>query len=221
MTPPSTPWGVRRLLIAGLAALAVLGSGLAPDAAGAKKKKKQRAAGIYVGETNHVEFTTVRFRLTPQGGIVDFTVPNVPMGCNVAHSYEVGDTTYYSKVDTLAAPPMSIGPVGKKLPIDRRFHYEDPLPPPPPTFGSPPPLGSPPYRGIYVDALSTVIKSKPFYTGPLGPGFKGRANLATYSDTRGAFGTEECHASSSLWDPGEYKPGFEWTAVKQVKRKKK
>ena len=172
VTPSSTPWGVRRLLIAGLAALAVLGSGLAPDAAGAKKKKKQRAAGIYVGETNHVEFTTVRFRLTPQGGIVDFTVPNVPMGCNVAHSYEVGDTTYYSKVDTLTAPPMSIGPVGKKLPMDRRFHYEDPLPPAtdiriPPAVGLAPVPRNLRRRPLHGDQVEALLH------GAAGPGLQG------------------------------------------------
>jgi hypothetical protein len=79
MTASSTPWGVRRALIAGLAALTVLAWGLASDAAGAKKKK-MRAAGIYVGQTAHIGSgmggpKTVRFRLTPQGGIVDFVSP--------------------------------------------------------------------------------------------------------------------------------------------------
>lgn len=146
-------------------------------------------------------------------------MPKLQLGCSIEHSYEVGDVTYSSKTDALTAPPMSIGPVGRKLPMGRRFSYEDPLPPAPPLFEPPPPSGSAPYRGIFVSAQTTVLRPKPFYSGPLGPGFRGRANLATVNDTRGALGTEACDAGGELWDPYQDKPGFEWAAVKQVKRK--
>ncbi len=221
VSPTAWDVGIRRILIAGLAVLTGLACGLATDAADAKKKKKRtRAAGIYVGTTNLVGFKTVRFRLTPQGGIVDFAVPDLQLSCSVENPD--GSTTFSRKPDALTAPPMSTGvPVpGRRLPLGMRFRYEDPLPPPPPTFGPRPSPGSSPYRGVFVTAESTVLRPKPFAEPPFGPGFSGRANLATFSNTRGAFGTEECHASSTLWDPGEFQPGFEWKAVRQGRRKK-
>jgi hypothetical protein len=206
-------------LITGLALLTMLMPAAATDFAEAKKKKKRKpVAGPYVGRTiDLLDSRPVRFRLTPQGQILDFTVPGLRLLCTT--EYEFGDVLYTDRIDTLTAPPMSIGPVPrKKLPMGRTFKHQDTLPPRPFPFDPRPDPGSAPFRGVFVRGITTVLRPKPFSQPPYGPGFQGRAGIATFSDTRGAYGTEECDVSG-LWDPGEIEPGFAWKAVRSTKKK--
>jgi hypothetical protein len=203
---------------AGLALLVALSLALTPDAVEAKKKKKRKpVAGPYVGNTTTTrDPLPVRFTLTPQGNIVNFVIPGVRLLCST--EYDGAPTVFSDRMDTLAAPPLSIGPVPrKKLPLGRTFQYVDPLPPLPDPFGPRPAPGAAPYRGIFVRGITTVLRPKPFSQPPFGPGFQGRAGIATFSNTRGAYGTEACDVGG-LWDPGEIEPGFEWKAVRAGKR---
>ncbi len=216
--------------LCGLLAVAVMGASTVASGAGrqavanaAKKKKKGKRhspAGPYIGVTDLLyqrHQASVTFRLTPDGTIVDFRI-DVLLDCTV----ETGnpEPPFYRKGDTIAPPPMSIGPLPRRgLPVGRTFRYQDPLPPPPDSTGFPPP-GSPPFRGIYVSGRSVA----PVSTGPppLLPGaaFEGQANLATFSDTWGAIGTEECDATGAADLSGQWW-GFDWAAKKAIPKRHK
>jgi len=199
-------------------------SGAGPEAlANAAKKKKgkrQSAAGLYVGVTDLLyqrNQASVTFRLTRDGTMVGFRI-DVQLDCIV----ETGnpEPPFYRKGDTIAPPPMSIGLLPRRgLPAGRTFLYRDPLPQPPDSTGFPPP-GSPPFRGIYVSGKTVA----PVTTGPppLLPGarIQGQANLATFSDTWGAIGTEECDATGSRDTSGEWW-GFDWAAKKATPKRHK
>jgi hypothetical protein len=208
------------MLVAALTALTALALLATAETADAKKKrKKQSAAGLYVGVTSHIgagQHPKVAFRLTPGGTIVNFVISNLPLLCSTED--RMGGSGFRTQMDTLAAPPMSLGgPLPRRgLPIGLSFLYEDPLPPPPPTFGDPPAPGSPPFRGIHVDGRTVVHTAKPFDILP-NADVRGQANLVTFSNTRGAVGTEECHAVSL--ESTSYS-GFDWAAIKKPIKKR-
>jgi hypothetical protein len=211
------------MLVAALTALAALALLSAAETADAKKKRKQQsAAGLYVGVTSHIgagQYPKVTFRLTRGGTVVNFVISDVPLLCEIEDRMP-GSLGFRTQVDTIAPPPMSLGAglPRRGLPIGLSFLYEDPLPPPPPTFGPPPPPGSPPYRGIHVDGRTVIHTAKPFDILP-NADVRGHANMATFNNTRGAVGTEECHASeleSTSWGTG-----FDWAASKKAVKKRK
>jgi hypothetical protein len=211
------------MLVAALTALAALALLAAAETADAKKKRKQQsAAGLYVGVTSHYSSVQpqpkVAFRLTPGGTVVNFVISNVPLLCSTED--RMGGSGFRTQIDTIAAPPMSLGgPLPRRgRPIGLSFLYENPLPPPPPTFGDPPPPGSPPFRGIHVDGRTVVHTAKPFDILP-NADVRGHANMATFNNTRGAVGTEECHAATLESD--SYGNGFDWAAKKAVKKRPK
>jgi hypothetical protein len=144
-------------------------------------------------------------------------VPGLRLLCST--EYDGLPTVFSDRTDTLAAPPMSIGgPVPrKKLPLGRTFEYFDQLPPRPDSFQPRPAPGAAPFRGILVRGSTTVLRPGPFSQPPFGPGFRGRAGIATFSNTRGAYGTEACDVSG-LWDSEEIEPGFAWKAVRAGRR---
>jgi hypothetical protein len=223
--PSSSP---RRILVAALAAFAAVALLAAPEAADAKKKKKKAksAAGLYVGQFDGMAVPVERpdpkltFRLTPDGTIVNFVITNVPLACHLqAYGPPTGNEVFYTRLDTIAAPPMSLGaPLPRRgLPLGLRFKYEDPLPPVPPDDEPLPTWGGPPFRGIHIDGRTFQANSK------FGGDFRGHANLATFSTTRGVPDSEVC----SLTDLGSgggntsYDGGFAWFAVKASSRGKK
>src|SRR5919201_213232 len=113
--PTSAP---RRVLVAALTALAALALLAPADAAHAKKKKKQSAAGLYVGGLDifaSPPIPRLTFQLNPDGTIVNFTITNVKLSCHIENYGEPGTTVYYDRLDTIAAPPMSLG-----APLPRR-----------------------------------------------------------------------------------------------------
>jgi hypothetical protein len=154
----------------------------------------------------------VSFRLNPDGTIVSFVITNLPLICTTEDYNIDTDPNLRRQLETLAAPPMSVGvPLPRRgLPLGLRFEYEDPLPPLQAPGDPPPPPGSPPFRGIYVDGHV-----------PKSGGFKGHANMAIFNNTRGAVGTEECHFkelhdSSYLSGSSE----FDWVAIKKARGKR-
>ena len=202
--------------LAALAALALLGAGGTADAK--KKRKKQSAAGLYVGSminlsTPDTKDPKVSFRLNPDGTVVGFTITNLPLICTT-EDYDIDtDPNLRIQLETLLAPPMSVGAAlpRRGLPLGLRFEYEDPLPPAKPVGDPPPPPGSPPFRGIHVDGHV-----------PRTGGFKGHSNMAIFNNTRDAAGTEECHYYRLSGD--SYLDGsseFDWYARKAPKRSKK
>ena len=217
----SPTWALRRIPALALAALVALASLAAAEGADAKKKRKAKsAAGLYSGTFIGLPprpTPRVTFRLNPDGSVVNFTLTNLPLSCFTLYygpPDEPGeDPAYRTQLETLAAPPMSVGArlPRRGLPAGLRFRYEDPLPPEPEIPPLPAP-GSPPFRGIYVDAKSTEYNR-----------FIGRANIAIFEDTRGAEGFEQC--SYHDIEGNSYVAGrggeFDWFAVKKVKRKKK
>ena len=185
-----------------------------------REKKKQSGAGLYVG--NMISLATpdtpdpkVSFRLNPDGTVVNFVITNLPLTCTTEDYNLNTDPNLRIQLETLAAPPMSVGArlPRRGLPLGLRFEHEEPLPPLQAPGDPPPPPGSPPFRGIYVDGHV-----------PKTGGFKGHANMAIFNNTRGAVGTEECHFRE-LHD-SSYLSGssdFDWIVVKKAggKRSKK
>lgn len=210
---------VRWMLIGALTALAAVALLAVAEAADAKKKK-QSAAGLYVGNmialaTPNTPDPKVTFQLTPDGTVVNFVITNLPLTC-ATEDYNVNtDPNLRRQLETLAAPPMSLGaPLPRRgLPLGLRFSYEDPLPPPPPMGGPPPPPGGPPFRGIHVTGKTVAFASGQF---------RGYVNMAIFNTTRGAVGTEECHFYD-LHEPGYVEGGgvFDWVAVKKAGKKRK
>jgi hypothetical protein len=217
----------RRMLVAALAALAALLLVAAvDDQADAKKKKKQSAAGLYVGGLDRIATAPgtpspkLTFQLTPDGTIVNFVITNVPLSCHIlTYGPPTGTEVYYERLDTIAAPPMSLGaPLPRRgLPIGLRFGYEDPLPPNPEQGEPLPPPGGPPFRGIHVDGRTFLPTPK------LAGDFRGHANLVTSSTTRGAPGSEVCYLTSPGSGSGNtsYDGGFEWFANKAAPKRSK
>jgi hypothetical protein len=216
-----------RMLVAALTALAAVLLLAAPEAADAKKKKKAKsAAGLYVGQFDGMAVPVERpdpkltFRLTPDGTIVNFVITNVPLACHLqAYGPPTGNEVFYTRLDTIAAPPMSLGaPLPRRgLPLGLRFKYEDPLPPVPELGEQQPMPGGPPFRGIHIDGRTFQANSK------FGGDFRGHANLATYSGTRGARGGEECYFRELGAGPGNtsYDGGGAWFANKVAPKRKK
>jgi hypothetical protein len=218
----------RRILVAATAACAALALLATAEAADAKKKRKrQSAAGLYVGGFDNIATLPgapspkLTFQLTPDGTIVNFVITNVKLSCHIENYAPPGTTVYYDRLDTIAAPPMSLGaPLPRRgLPIGLRFSYEDPLPPIPQESEPLPPPGGPPFRGIHVDGRTFLPTLK------LAGDFRGHANMATFSTTRGARGSEECYLADLGSGGGNtsYDGGLAWFASKKAgpKRKKR
>ncbi len=214
------------MLVAALTALAAVALFAAAGTADAKKKRKRgSAAGLYVGGFDNIATLPgaptprLTFQLTPDGTIVNFVITNVKLSCHIENYGPPGTTVYYNRLDTIAAPPMSLGaPLPRRgLPIGLRFGYEDPLPPMPQEGDPRPPSGGPPFRGIHIDGRTFTPTQK------LAGEFRGHANLATFNTTRGAVGSEECHLTDLGSGGGNtsYDGGFEWLASKKAAPKRK
>jgi hypothetical protein len=209
-------------------ALVALAPLAAVEAADAKKKKKQKsAAGLYVGTFDRISLLPgapnprLTFQLTPDGTIANFTITSVPLICTTEDYNVDTDPGLRRQFETIAAPPMSLGaPLPRRgLPIGLRFSYQDPLPPTPSQGDPLPPPGGPPFRGIFVNGRT--FRPTPKLAGD----FRGEANMATFNNTRGAVGTEECHLTGLGSGPENtsYDGGFAWYATKKAgpKRHKK
>ena len=107
------------LLCAAVAAVPVLGT------ADAKKKGKS-IAGKYVGKTEY--FGSLSFKLTRAGKILNFTLTDATLYCQVVAPPGTPENPEYEKVVTITHGPMSMEKKSKKNPQGKRFEVTDPTP---------------------------------------------------------------------------------------------
>ena len=107
------------LCAAAVAALPLLGT------ADAKKKGKS-IAGKYVGKTEY--FGTVSFKLTRSGKVLNFTLTDATLYCQVVAPPATPENPEYEKVVTITHGPMSMEKKSKKNPQGKRFEVSDPTP---------------------------------------------------------------------------------------------
>ncbi len=90
------------------------------------KKKGKSIAGKYVGKTEY--FGSVSFKLTRGGKILNFTLTDATLNCQVVAAPGEPDNPAYEKVVTVTHGPMSMQKKSNKNPQGKRFEITDPTP---------------------------------------------------------------------------------------------
>lgn len=172
-----------------MALLCATGVTAAPliGAAEAKKKRKAGIAGKYVGKTEY--FGTVSFKLTRSGKVLNFTLTDATMYCQVEVPPGTPENPETTKVVTITHGPMSMEKKSKKNPQGKRFEVSDPLPGP--TGGQ---------SGYFKGGIV------PLTSGPDGGrvlnemGFNGETGYETTNGPDGVPGTERCVTKLIDWE---------------------
>ena len=83
-------------------------------------------AGKYVGKTEY--FGTVSFKLTRSGKVLNFTLTDATLYCQVVAPPETPENPEYEKVVTITHGPMSMQKKSNKNPQGKKFEVSDPTP---------------------------------------------------------------------------------------------
>ena len=94
--------------------------------ADAKKWKGPSIAGKYVGKTEY--FGGVTFKLTRSGKVLNFTLTNATLYCQIVAPPGMPANPEYEKVVTITHGPMSMQKKSNKNPQGKRFEVTDPTP---------------------------------------------------------------------------------------------
>jgi hypothetical protein len=165
------------LLVLGAGSAAVVASGApssGPVASAAKLNKKR--IGLYRGTTE--VGGTVSFRITGKRKVVGFTMPDVPVHCNL---FQPGDDVKRDGIPfTIKAPPIKLQGVAK-------FLYEDPVD------------NTGPFQGIHVDGKIDTGFGGSFPPGYVETHMKGNAAMISQDGPAFQNGTEHCDTDYVDW----------------------